>query len=149
VIPGKTVKPAIMFVPNDGVFAFIQNEFPDLVDDARSRNVIIASPTILQPLIASFRVMQIDAAKSRNIEKINDSLNALKVEFGRFDARWSALQRQIGLVGRTSEDMDKTVHKLTTKFGKIADSDFSAPAEVEGDEEPEQITSSANPDEGK
>ena len=49
--------------------------------------------------------MQIDAAKSRNIEKINDSLNALKVEFGRFDARWSALQRQIGLVGRTSEDM--------------------------------------------
>ena len=149
VIPGKTVKPAIMFVPNDGVFAFIQNEFPDLVDDARSRNVIIASPTILQPLIASFRVMQIDAAKSRNIEKINDSLNALKVEFGRFDARWSALQRQIGLVGRTSEDMDKTVHKLTTKFGKIADSDFSAPAEMEGDEEPEQITSSANPDEGK
>ena len=144
-IPGKTVKTAIMFVPNDGVFAFIQNEFQDLVEEARSHNVIIASPTILQPLIASFRVMQIDAAKSRNIEKINASLNALSAEFQRFMPRWEKLQKDITSLSKSSDQFGTTVSKIDRKFDKISHSDFTPIPESDEDEKPDEIALT-NPD---
>lgn len=124
IIKGKTISNALMFIPNDGVFAYIHNEFPDLVEHAQRRNVVMVSPTILQPLLASFRVIQIDAKKSKNINLINEQLNALAKEFVKFMPRWKSLNDSIQNLTKKSDQFDTTVNKISKKFDRVQTIDF-------------------------
>ncbi|MCQ2742952.1 MAG: DNA recombination protein RmuC [Bacilli bacterium] len=122
---GLVLKPAIMFIPNDGVFAYIQNEFPEIVEEARKKSVILASPTILQPIIASFRVVQIDAKRTKNLETITKALESLADEFRRFDARWKKIQSSISTLGKATNEFDTTVDKMSKKFMAISKSEVT------------------------
>ncbi|HBB05284.1 MAG TPA: hypothetical protein DCZ41_01650 [Firmicutes bacterium] len=124
IIKGKTISNAIMFIPNDGVFAYIHNEFPELIDYAKRKAVVLVSPTILQPLLASFRVIQIDAKKSKNIAKINEELNALGNEFRKFAPRWEALNNSIQGLVKKSGQFDTTVGKIGKRFDRVQKIDF-------------------------
>ncbi len=140
IIKGKTISNALMFVPNDGIFAFIHNEFPDLIDFAKGKGVVMVSPTILQPLLASFRVIQIDAKKSKNIALINAELNALSKEFNRFIPRWKSLNDSIQSLTKKSDSFSKTVDKIGNKFDKVAKVEFDdEPVEIENADDIKQI----------
>lgn len=119
IIQGLTVKNAIMFIPNDGIFAFIENEYPDLVQDAINKGVVLACPTILQPMIVSFKVVQDDAEKAKNLEKINESLNILSGEFKRFSSRWIDLMKATNTLKTKTDEFNITVNKIDNKFNKI------------------------------
>ena len=131
VIKGKTVNNALMFIPNDGVFAYIHNEFPDLVETAYKKKVVLVSPTILQPLLASFRVIQIDAKKSKNLAAINEQLISLGKEFGRFMPRWESLNKGIDALTKKSKDFDTSVSKIGKRFEKVTKIDFEEKEENE------------------
>ena len=47
IVEGKTAPEALMFIPNDGVFAFIHHNLEDVVEYARSKKVILTSPSTL------------------------------------------------------------------------------------------------------
>ena len=113
-----------MFIPNDGVFAYIHNEFPELIDYAKRKSVVLVSPTILQPLLASFRVIQIDAKKSKNIAKIYEELNALGNEFKTFIPRWTALDNSIQGLVKKSDQFSTTVGKIGKRFDRVQKIDF-------------------------
>ncbi len=140
IIKGKTISNALMFIPNDGVFAYVHNEFYELVEYAQKKNVVLVSPTILQPLLGSFRVIQIDAKKSKNIAKINEQLNALGKEFEHFIPRWSSLNNTIQQLTKKSSQFDITVGKIGKKFDKVQSIDFQ-PEEANLIEDGEEIAS--------
>lgn len=119
IIPGTTIDNAIMFIPNDGVFAYIENECPDFVEYAQNKKVILTSPTIIQPLIIAFEAIQIDAAKSKNMEKINKAINLLGNEFKRFAPRWENVAKNIASLNKSSYAFGTTVSKLDSKFSEI------------------------------
>ncbi len=120
VIDGKTLNTAIMFIPNDGIFAFVENEYPDLSEYARRQSVVMTCPTIIQPLIAALRVIQNDSKKNKNLMKINDALAALGKEFKRFADRWDSLEKTISSLSSKSNYFNTTVKKLDDKFKKIS-----------------------------
>ncbi len=120
VIDGKTVNTAIMFIPNDGIFAFIENEYKDLADYARSKAVVMTCPTIIQPLIAALRVIQNDSRKNKNLAKINDALTSLAKDFKNFGLRWDSLEKTIGTLQTKTSNFGTTVRKIDSKFNKIS-----------------------------
>ena len=120
IIKGTTISNALMFIPNDGIFAFIHNTYPDLIEEAEKKNVVLVSPTILQPLLASFRVIQIDAKKSKNLAAINESLNRLGDEFKRFIPRWKNLSKSVETMANKTREFDTTVNKIGNRFDKVA-----------------------------
>lgn len=120
---GKFVRPTILFIPNDGVFAYVESEFFDLVEDARRKNVILASPTILQPIIASFKAVQLDAKRTKNLEKITKALDELGREFARFSERWAKIERSVGALSKATDEFGITVKKMDKKFVSISTSD--------------------------
>jgi DNA recombination protein RmuC len=128
IIEDVTVGNAVMFVPNDGVFAFIENEFPDLVAEARGMGVVLACPSTLQAIIVVFHNAAIESERSANVEKMGEALKGLSVEFARWAERWDSLQRTIQSAANKSDEMGTTVKKLGSKFGKIKDADFSSGA---------------------
>ncbi len=125
VISGKTISNALMFVPSDGVFAFIEKEFQDLVESAKNKGVVMVCPCILTPLLGSFRVLQIDAAKSESLAQINAALNSLADNFKRFVPRWVALNKSIQGLTKKSDEFGTTVNKIGRDFTKVANIDFS------------------------
>ena len=142
IIKGKTLMNAIMFVPSDGVFAYVHNAFPDLVEYAKKKNVVMVCPTILQPLLASFRLIQIDAKKSKNIAKINEALNALGQDFRRFMPRWEKLSKSIRTLSSDSEKFTTTVNKIGNRFQKVQNIELS-----DNSPEANEIVDSENEDE--
>ncbi|MDY6094073.1 MAG: DNA recombination protein RmuC [Candidatus Enteromonas sp.] len=120
---GKFVRPTILFIPNDGVFAYVENEFFDLVEEAHRKNVIFASPTILQPIIASFKAVQLDAKRTKNLERITKALDELGREFNRFMERWGKIERSVSTLSKATDDFGITVKKMDKKFLSISSSD--------------------------
>lgn len=125
IIPNLTPNYAIMFIPNDGVFAFVENEFPDLVAEARSLGVILACPSTLQAIVVVFHNAAMEAERSKNMEKMEEALKGLGQEFNRFAERWDSLQRSITAAASKTTQMGTTVRKITGRFGKINSADLS------------------------
>ena len=125
VVPGKTIGNALMFIPSDGVFAFVETEYPDLVELAKKKHVVMTCPCILTPLLGAFRVVQLDAARSRSLEQINAALNGLAKEFKAFAPRWDTLNKSIQGLTTKSNEFSITVKKLDNKFAQVQQIDVS------------------------
>lgn len=139
IIAGKTISNALMFIPSDGVFAFVEKEYQDLVELAKKKGVVMVCPCILTPLLGSFRVIQIDAAKSESLAQINAALNSLADNFKRFVPRWVALNKAIQGLTKKSDEFGTTVNKIGKDFTKVANIDFSNSGEEEPEGEPLEI----------
>ena len=139
IVPGKTIGNALMFVPSDGVFAFVEKEFPDLVDAAKRKHVILTCPCIMTPLLSSFRVIQLDAARSESLSLINASLNKLAKDFKNFIPRWEALNKGIQSLTKKSEEFSTTVGKIGKSFDKVERIDLQDDQKDEEEEPPSSL----------
>lgn len=117
-LPG-TMDQAILFIPSEGIFATIENEFPDLVDEFRSRGVLFASPTILLALIVIIHGNEREMKRSKESEEIRKNLILLGKEFDRLGGRWEALVRRVKGLDKDTDDLSITVRKINRRFVEI------------------------------
>lgn len=120
IIDGETLEESIMFVPGDSIYAFIAGSLPDVAEYARRKRVLLTSPTILPPLLASLKSILLQSEKNDNAQKIVEELSALNVEFQRFQQRWDTLQKNIMATEKSAEDLSITVRKIHRRFEQIA-----------------------------
>lgn len=116
---GYTSREALMFIPSDGIYAYINVNFPDLVDEAQRQNVVLTSPSTLQPMLASIHGLIIEYRRAEKLDELNQTLISLGQEFSRFTLRWDKLTQSIKTVSKSQEELDKTVTKISHKFNKI------------------------------
>src|SRR5579859_753295 len=91
-----TLDYAILFVPNEMVFSFINQKFPDLVDEAIGKRVIIVSPftflIVARTVIESYRNFMME-----------DKLRDIVQYVGEFVDEWGKYSEGFGKLGRTIE----------------------------------------------
>ena len=109
-----------MFIPNDGVFAYIHHELPDVVENARERRVIITSPSTLPPMLVTINMLKIDAERAKNAKEISKQLARLGKDFEMFGREWEALSKQLETATRSREKLDNRVSKITGKFDSLS-----------------------------
>ncbi|MCX6356309.1 MAG: DNA recombination protein RmuC, partial [Candidatus Aureabacteria bacterium] len=90
-----TLDYALMFIPNEQVYAFVQEEKPDIIDSALREKVILCSPFTLYAILAVIR----QAMDNFNLEQKTAQILSL---LGTFAAQW----------GRYVEGMDKLGKKI-------------------------------------
>lgn len=129
VLTGTTIGEAIMFLPDDGIFAYIEKEFPDLVSFAQKNKVVLACPTILDPLLASFRLFQINHERMKNVDKISKAIDDLSKDFKNFLPRWEDLNKRIQSLTDSSNKFSITVNKINNRFSDISHSEIENPDE--------------------
>jgi len=134
IVEGKTAPEALMFIPNDGVFAYIHHELQDVVDYAREKKVIITSPSTLPPILVTINMVRIEVERAKNAQIISKNLARLGKDFEMFAREWETLSGRLELASKAREQLDSRVSKITTKFEGIKASDIS-----EIDHNPEQI----------
>ena len=120
IVENKTAPEALMFIPNDGVFAYIHHELPDVVENARERRVIITSPSTLPPMLVTINMLKIDAERAKNAKEISKQLAKLGKDFEMFGREWETLSKQLDTATKSREKLDSRVSKITGKFDSLS-----------------------------
>ena len=113
------VDTAILYLPSDGIFAYVQTEMENISQYARNNNVIFASPSTLPPLLASFKMLLLERKQGENVKQIQARLAELSIEFSRFTKRWENIDSRLTQLMKDINDFDITVRKISKSFQKI------------------------------
>ncbi|MCR4880258.1 MAG: DNA recombination protein RmuC [Bacilli bacterium] len=119
IVEGKTAPEAIMFVPNDGVFAFIHQNCLDAVEYAREQRVILTSPSTLPSILVTINMVRIEVERAKNVREITKQLNRLSKDFEMFGREWDTFSTQLERATNSREKLDKRVGRITNKFDAI------------------------------
>ena len=120
IVEGKTAQEALMFIPNDGVFAFVHHELQDVVDYAREKKVILTSPSTLPAILVTINMVKIEAERAKNVREISKQLQKLGKDFEMFSREWEQFSNQLALASRTREKLDSRVDRISSKFESIS-----------------------------
>lgn len=131
IVENRTAPEALMFIPNDGVFAFIHHDLEDVVEYARSKRVILTSPSTLPPILVTINMVRIDSERAKNAKEISKQLAKLGKDFEMFGREWETLSRQLDIASKSREKLDSRVSKITGKFDSISSAEM---IEQNGDE---------------
>ena len=119
IIDGKTAPEALMFIPNDGVFAFIHHNCNDVVEYAREKKVIITSPSTLPAILVTINMVRIEAERAKNVKEISKQLQMLGKQFDLFSREWDTFSKQLETATKSREKLDSRVSRITNKFDSI------------------------------
>ncbi|MFV0499520.1 MAG: DNA recombination protein RmuC [Bacilli bacterium] len=118
IIVGETEQ-AIMFLPAEAVFAYMQSYCLDIVEYANKKNVWITSPTTLIATLTTMQVLLENIERDKYTKVIQDELKKLSIEFDRYSDRFDKLNRSIKTVTKDIDDISITSNKITKKFSTI------------------------------
>ncbi len=135
IIPNETGDGAMMFIPAESVFAEIHGHFPDLVEEAYRQRVWIVSPTTMMAVLTTARAVLKDAATREQVHVIQQHLNLLSKDFGRFQGRMDKLATHIRQAHQDVEDVNISAKKISKRFVQIEKVELD---EVEQELPPEQ-----------
>jgi len=132
IVEGKTSPHAIMFIPNDGVFAFIHHNCQDAIEYAREKNVILTSPSTLPSILMTISMVRMEMKRAEGLEQINKQLARLSKDFEMFGREWTAFSDALEKTTKKREQLDHRVGRITTKFDSIKGSeDFQDNEQIE------------------
>ncbi len=118
IIAGTTTQ-AIMFLPAEAVFAYMQAYCLDIVEYANRKNVWIVSPTTLIATLTTMQVVIKNVERDKHAKVIQEELVKLGVEFDRYATRFDKLSRSVKSVNKDLDDITITSNKITKRFTSI------------------------------
>ncbi len=102
-----TLDYAILFVPNEMIFSFINQKFPDIVDEAIGKRVMIVSPftflIVARTVIESYRNFMMEDRLKEIIQFVQEFTN-----------EWSVFNEEFLKFGRSLDTLKVGYDKLTT-----------------------------------
>ncbi len=103
----NTLDYVIVFIPNEQVYAFINQHEPSIIDEAMKNKVILCSPLTLYAILAIIR----QAIDNFNLERTTGQILAL---LGTFYKKWSMFVDSLEKIGKKIEEAQKEYEILTT-----------------------------------
>lgn len=137
-----TLDYAIMFVPNEALFSFINQKFPDIIDEALAKKVIICSPfsflIVARTVMESYRNFMV----GKKIKQVIKHIDAFATEWLKFDDEFSKFGRSIETLQKNYETLSTTrKRQMEKKIAKIEQYRGSSAELLEDGEKPKLLTS--------
>lgn len=104
---GGTVDCVLLFIPNEAVYAFIQEQDPRILDDALQRKLVFCSPLTLFAVLAVIR----QAVDNFRVERTS---NEILARLGAFQKQWTMFTEKMDKLGRSLEATRRDYEELTT-----------------------------------
>jgi DNA recombination protein RmuC len=119
----NTVDFVILFIPNEMIFSFIYDRFPDLWQDAMSKKVILAGPFSFTAILRMVHQAYDNFRYQKNVANIIGYIKKFAEEFDNYNkgfknigARIESLQKQYTAVDTTrTKQLVKIVNKIKTE----------------------------------
>jgi len=116
----NTLDYAILFVPNEMIFSYINQKFPDLVDEALGKHVLIVSPftflIVARTIMESYRNFMIGDKLKDVVKSVDEFVN----EWQKFRERFEKYGRSLDTLKTDYDELTGTrVRQMDKKIGKI------------------------------
>lgn len=134
IVHGETSDQAILFLPAEAVFAEINAYHTEIIEYAYRKNVRIASPTTLMSVLTTLQVIMMNIERDKYAHIIQEELIKLNKEFGRYQERWTTLEKDIEKVTRDVKSITTTSNKITKRFNEISSVEFTEKVTVKNGE---------------
>ena len=109
----NTLDYVLLFIPNENVYSFIQEEDTTLLDDALKAHVILCSPLTLYAILAVIR----QSVESFNLEKMTSRVLA---HMARFQKQWEAFIGSMDKMGKRIDDAKMEFdHLISTRKNQL------------------------------
>jgi DNA recombination protein RmuC len=103
----NTVDYVLLFIPNEQIYAFIQEQDREILDNGIKTRVILCSPFTLFAVLAVIR----QAVDNFAIEQTSTEILSL---LGAFRKQWDLFVKKMDTLGRRIEEMQKEYESLTS-----------------------------------
>ncbi len=101
IYPPRTVEFAVLYLPNDGLYAEVAR-IPGLTDEiGRVHRIFVLGPSLLPAMLRTIQLGHVTLALSENAESVRDLLAATKAEMKKMDDVLTSLGKQVGTVSNT------------------------------------------------
>ncbi len=116
VVPPKTTDFAIMFLPNEGLYAEVIRR-PGLVEAIqRDNRVVIAGPTTFAALLNSLQMGFRTLAIEKRSSEVWKLLGAVKTEFGKFGEILAGVKKKLEQASQTMDDAARRSRAIERKL---------------------------------
>ena len=116
VVPPKTTDFAIMFLPNEGLYAEVIRR-PGLVEAIQRENrVVIAGPTTFAALLNSLQMGFRTLAIQQHSSEVWKLLGAVKTEFGKFGDILAGVKKKLDQASQTMDDAARRSRAIERKL---------------------------------
>lgn len=110
---GSTVDYVIVFIPNEQVFSFLNEQDHSILDEALKNKVILCSPVTLFAVLAVIR----QAVVNFRLEKATGEMASL---FGQFNKQWATFVASFDKLGKKLEEAQNEFQDLkSTRVNKL------------------------------
>jgi len=112
----------LLFIPNEAVYAFIQEQDSSILDDALRRKLVFCSPLTLFAVLAVVRQAVDNFRVERTSGEILERLHAFEKQWGMFTERMDKLGRSLETARKDYDELTSTRRRqLEREFDKIDD----------------------------
>ena len=119
IIKNETTDQAILFLPAEAIFAYLNAYMPKIVEYAYSKRVWITSPTTMMAILTTIQAVSQNLKQSQYALEIQRELSLLSDEFESYAKRWETLEKDINKVSKDVKDIFTTSTKITRRFDNI------------------------------
>lgn len=119
IIEGETSPYAVMFIPNDGIFYYINVEMYEVAEYARSVGVILSSPGTLQPILATISSFWREFRRNENLQEISKQIKDLNTAFKVFGDSWGPFSNAFDQAYSKKVKVQEELTRLNAKLDKI------------------------------
>lgn len=130
ILPGETDW-AIMFLPSEAIFAELNTNFSNIIEDAQRRRVGIASPSTLMALINTVGAILKDAKMKEHAGLIQKQVELMMNDVRLLDERVGKLKTHFRQANEDLDGISTSSVKITDRGQKIKDVRLDDEADVE------------------
>lgn len=115
IIPDLTYEYAIMFIPFDSIYNFIVGNdylYSNVIEYSRKKNVIIVSPTTLQPILNNINIFRIDRIASQNIKDVIIEVKKIQEAINIFNESYIDFTKTYKTLANKKDKLDGKVKKI-------------------------------------
>lgn len=124
IVPGVTEDHAGMFLPSEGLYILIYDEFPKLAEYARKMRVVLLSPGNLWLTLNTMGSLIKDIKIHEKAKLIQKEVGALLLDTARIGERSRKLQSHFDLARRDLDELGISVRKVGDRSDRIKTMDF-------------------------
>lgn len=115
-----TLDYVLLFIPNEQVYAFIQENYPGLVDDALAQKVVLCSPFTLYAVLGVVRQSFDNFHFAQATQEVLKLISHFAATYETFKGRFEKLGEQLGKASELYGDIEQTSFKrLDASIAKI------------------------------
>ena len=118
IIKNVTYIYALMFIPSDSIYNFIQLNnylYSNVIEYARQNNVLIVSPSTIQPILANINYLRLNVELSKNIKKVIEEIDTVRKASKTLKDKWDDFSKTFNTLKTKKENLDNPVENIYEK----------------------------------